>query len=172
MEMILKPQDIFVMLKIVSLGQQEWTYNALAIDLEMSPSEVHAAIKRARGSSLAIELEKGIEVNLSCLKEFIIHGLKYVFVPDRGGISRGMPTGYAAPPLKGLFVPSDELPPVWPDPMGEMRGESFSPLYKSAPNAARKDQKLYELLVLVDAIRDGRARERDIAVRELKLRLK
>ena len=170
--MILKPQDVFVMLKIVSLGQQEWTYNALAIDLEMSPSEVHAAVKRARIASLAIEFENQIQPNLTCLKEFIIHGLKYVFVPDRGGISRGMPTGHAAHPLKGLFVPSDELPPVWPDSMGEIRGESFSPLYKSAPKAARKDQKLYELLVLVDAIRDGRARERDIGIRELKLRLK
>jgi hypothetical protein len=31
--------------------------------------------------------------------------------------------------------------------------------------------KLYELLALVDAIRDGRAREREIAIRELKARL-
>lgn len=169
--MILKPQDVFVMLKIVAIEQQQWAYNALAIDLEMSPSEVHAAVKRARAAGLAIEFENGIQANLSVLEEFIIHGLKYVFVPDRGGLTRGMPTGHAASPLKEFFVPSDEPPPVWPDSMGEIRGESFSPLYKSAPNAARKDQKLYELLVLVDAIRDGRARERDIAIRELRRRL-
>ncbi len=58
-----------------------------------------------------------------------------------------------------------------PDPKGEVRGESFSPLYKSAPKAAKKDPKLYELLVLVDAIRGGRARERGFAMKELKKRL-
>ncbi len=33
------------------------------------------------------------------------------------------------------------------------------------------DTALYELLAIVDAIRDGRARERVIAIKELKLRL-
>jgi len=60
---------------------------------------------------------------------------------------------------------------VWPDPDGEARGSSFTPLYKSVPGAARADPALYELLVLVDAIRGGRARERDIAIRELQQRL-
>jgi hypothetical protein len=52
-----------------------------------------------------------------------------------------------------------------------VRGTAFSPLYSAAPRAARSDPQLYELLVLVDAIRGGRARERDIAVKELKKRL-
>lgn len=33
------------------------------------------------------------------------------------------------------------------------------------------DSKLYERLSLVDAIRNGRARERDMAIREIKLRI-
>ncbi len=52
-----------------------------------------------------------------------------------------------------------------------MRGQAFSPLYKLAPRAALSDPKFYELLVLVDAIRGGRARERQIAIEELKKRL-
>jgi hypothetical protein len=48
---------------------------------------------------------------------------------------------------------------------------AFSPLYKAAPTAARKDPKLYELLALVDAVRGGRARERTTAVRLLEKRL-
>ena len=94
-----------------------------------------------------------------------------MFIPDRGSLTRGMPTGYAASPLKELLRSSGEPPPVWPDSLGEVRGESFSPLYKSVPNAARKDQKLYEILALVDAIRDGRPRERNIAIREIRIRL-
>jgi len=142
--MVLKSQDVLVMLKLVALGQKKWTYNSLAVDLDMSPSEVHAAIKRARRSCLSVEIQNEIHVNASCLEEFIVYGLRYVFVPDRGLLTRGMPTGYAASPLKELLLVSDEPPPVWPDAIGETRGESFSPLYKSAPKAARKDQKLYE----------------------------
>jgi hypothetical protein len=52
-----------------------------------------------------------------------------------------------------------------------VRGTALSPLYSAAPKAARSDPQLYELLVLVDAIRGGRARERDIAVKELNKRL-
>ena len=68
---------------------------------------------------------------------------QYVFVPDRGEMSRGIPTLYAADPLKGKFSNTDEPPPVWPDPNGIARGITFSPLYKSAPKAAREDQALY-----------------------------
>ncbi len=86
-------------------------------------------------------------------------------------MSRGMPTLYAAPPLNNKILSSSEPPPVWPDPEGEVRGLSLSPLFRSVPGAARTDNKLYELLVLVDAIRAGRARERNIAVTVLKKRL-
>jgi hypothetical protein len=83
-----------------------------------------------------------------------------------------IPTIYTVDPLKSFLPETDEPQPVWPDPMGEVRGVSFSPLYKSVPRAARKDQALYELLVLVDAIRSGRAREREMATREIQRRLK
>ena len=112
-----------------------------------------------------------IVANIRNLEEFLVHGLKYVFVPDRGEMTRGVPTGHAAPPLNQHLVSADEPSPVWPDPEGEVRGTAFSPLYSAAPRAARSDPQLYELLVLVDAIRGGRARERDIAVNELKKRL-
>jgi len=82
-----------------------------------------------------------------------------------------MPTSYAAPPLNSLIVQTSEPPPVWADPEGSARGYEFSPLYKSVSKAAAKDSALYELLTLVDAIRDGRARERELAVKELAARL-
>jgi hypothetical protein len=82
-----------------------------------------------------------------------------------------MPTSYAGPPLSSNLIKSDEPPPVWPDPEGNVRGYEFSPLYRSVPKAAQRDNELYELLTLVDAIRDGRARERDLAVKEITARL-
>lgn len=169
--MILKPQDILVLLKLVAVNQREWSYGQLAIELSMSPSEVHAALKRALAARLAIQQADRIIPYMRNLEEFIVHGLRYVFIPERGELTRGMPTGAAAPPLDESFASNGEPPLVWPDPDGEVRGMSLSPLYRSVPKAARADKALYQLLVLVDAIRAGSAREQGMAVKELKGRL-
>ena len=168
--MNLKPQDVLFLLKLVALGKNNWSFNKLAYELEMSPSEVHAAAKRAMAARLAVKDAQGIWPNIRNLEEFLLHGIQYVFVPERGELNRGMPTSHAAAPLDKVFE-QDELPPVWPDSEGEVRGESFSPLYKSAPRAAKHDPALYQLLALVDAVRGGRAREREIAKKELRKRL-
>lgn len=168
---ILKPQDILVMLKLVAIGKQPWSYASLAADLSMSPSQLHSAVQRALASQLAVKKAEIITPHIRNLEEFLVHGLRYVFLPEIGQPTRGIPTGYAAPPLDQYFAESSELPPVWPHPEGMVRGVAFSPLYKLAPQAARSDRTLYESLVLVDAIRGGRARERDLAIKELKKRL-
>lgn len=169
--MNLKPQDILFVLKLVALGKKNWSFNKLALELKMSPSEVHASAKRALSAGLAVKKQEIIKPNISALSEFLCHGLQYVFIPERGGLNRGMPTSYAAHPLKTVFIDDGEPPPVWPDPDGEVRGESLSPIYSSVPTAARNDAKLYELLALIDAIRGGRARERELAKKELVQRL-
>jgi hypothetical protein len=61
---------------------------------------------------------------------------------------------------------------VWPSPDGPVRGAAFEPLYPSVPEAAKRDSCLYELLALIDAIRDGRVRERKLAEKELVTRLR
>ena len=48
-----------------------------------------------------------------------------------------------------------------------VRGEALKPIYRSAPQAARNDPKLYQCLGLLDAIRAGRARERKLAEKHL-----
>jgi hypothetical protein len=42
---------------------------------------------------------------------------------------------------------------------GVVRGQAIAPLYRSVPQAASNDPKLYALLSLIDAIRVGRVRE-------------
>jgi hypothetical protein len=169
--MVLKPQDILVALKLVAIGRKGWVYANLAVELGMSPSQLHSAVQRLLAARLAHKEGELIALNGRNLEEFLIHGVKYAFVAEMGEMTRGMPTGYAAPPLKSEFVSTSEPPPVWPDPEGEVRGQAFSPLYKLAPQAARNDRTLYELLVLLDAIRAGRAREREFAIKVLKERL-
>jgi hypothetical protein len=173
MLMNLKPQDVLFLLKLVAINKKPWSFNKLSVELGMSPSEVHAAAQRALAARLALKSRDGdIVPNIRNLEEFLLHGIQYVFVPERGGLNRGMPTAYACPPMDAVIVANGEPPPVWPSPQGKVRGESFSPLYKSAPEAASRDKALYELLALIDALRSGRARERDIAGKELKKRLK
>jgi hypothetical protein len=167
----LKPQDICVLLKIVALDRSPWSYGQLAYELGMSASEVHAGVKRATEASL-MRLEEGWGTpDPEALEELLVHGVKYVFTPAHGGLTRGMPTSYAAPPLNRVLARPEEPPPVWPDEEGEVRGYEFSPLYKSVPFAARRDAKLYELLALVDAIRGGGETTREAAIRELRARL-
>ena len=108
---------------------------------------------------------------LQSLEEFLLHGVRYAYAPRSGALTRGLPTGHAAPPLNKIIVQPDEPPPVWPYAHGTVRGYSFAPLYPTVPEAALRDPVLYELLALVDAIREGRARERDIAAKELNARL-
>lgn len=167
--MVLKPQDIVVLLKLVVIGRRRWSYNSLAYELFMSPAEVHAGIKRCIAAKLFDQHRRAPIKN--ALKEFLIHGVKYAFPPDHGAMTRGIPTGYAAPPLNMKISQPSEDPPVWPYAKGSVKGYSFSPLYKSVPQAVESDQALYELLALVDAIRDGRARERDMATKEITERL-
>jgi len=171
MDMVLKPQDILVVLKLLTLQKQSWNYAWLGVQLGMSPSQLHASVKRVLKSQLAVKRGEAVVPHLRNLEEFIVHGLRYVFVPERGELTRGMPTAWAARPLVEHFQIEGEVPPVWPDKDGDVRGEAFSPIYKLAPQAAQVDDELYELLVIIDAIRGGRARERKLAIEEFQKRL-
>lgn len=139
----------------------------MGVDLSISSSEVHAALKRLALSRLVSNDAGDNRPLLAAVEEFLVHGVKYAFPARRGEVTRGVPTSYAAPPLNKQIEPGADLPPVWPFPEGQQRGISFEPLYKSAPAAALRDPALYEMLALIDALRDGRARERKLAEKAL-----
>lgn len=157
----MKGQDILVLLKLLTFAEQPWNYALLAQELGMSASEVHAAVKRCTEAGLYNPETR--RPRRKDLREFLVHGLRYVFPAQPGAPVQGLPTSFAAPPLKRrLRFDSQEIP-VMPLAGGPARGPEIRPLYRSAPSAAAKDPKLYELLALVDALRSGRARERKLA---------
>jgi hypothetical protein len=168
----LKPQDVVVALKLFAYPDVRPPISIIANDLSLSPSEVHGAIGRLRASRLLHGPGLKDRPNISTLEEFLIHGLKYAFPAEHSNVTRGIPTSYAAEPLKSEIAMSNEPPPVWPWPEGDTRGIGLEPLYKKVPQAALRDSELYKLLALVDAIRDGRARERKIAEQDLVRRLR
>jgi hypothetical protein len=177
----LKPQDVVLVLKLVAANSTAWSFFQLGKELFMSTSHAFASVLRAEAANL-LSISKAplsaprargllFEPQRSNLQEFLIHGVKYAFPAERGGVTRGISTAEGAPPLNEHFAEPSTLPPVWPYADGAVRGTAFSPLYKNVPQAALRDPKLYELLALVDAIRGGRAREREIAIRELTTRI-
>lgn len=159
----LKPQDLVVAMKVAVSTELGATFSSLGRELHMSASEVHAAVKRCIVSHLVDREDGAFNVNRASLHEFLLHGVRYAFPAVVGPVMRGVPTGVSAEPLIGRFEHAESLPLIWPDPEGEIRGISLCPLYPSVPTACRLDPQLYRALALVDALRGGAARERELA---------
>lgn len=166
--LVLKGVDIVVLLRLAE-DPAPPTVRALEADLGIPRSVIHRSIGRLNEARLLHAAER--RVNLSRTEELLVHGVKYMFPPVGGGETRGIPTAWAAPPLKGRLAPSGEMPPVWPDPMGEVRGIALEPLHASATRIARADPALAERLALIDAVRIGDARLSGLAAELLRERL-
>ena len=161
-------QDIAVLLKLsLAEGDSPVLSKTLSDELFIAPADISKSLHRSKNSGLLYWSGKEKRVNRSALLQFLIHGLRYVFPPERGTLTRGIPTAASSDPLKKLFAPEVDPPQVWPYSEGTVRGLSFSPLYKGAPRAALLDPGLYKLLALCDAVRGGRTRERNLAIERL-----
>jgi hypothetical protein len=181
----MKSQDIVILFKLLSIekeqrlghsydrlnGSDPYALRNLEASLGISKSEISASLKRSIASGLATKTADYIKVSRRNLSEFILHGLKYAFPVKPGAPQRGVPTGFAAPMLDGDIVSASEDIHVWPYAQGHKRGLAVEPLFKSVPDAALKDERLYEYLALVDALRLGRPREANLAKEKLERKL-
>lgn len=133
---------------------------------ELLSRDVYRVKPRLRRALQANESGNLVRPHDRFLAEFVIHGARFVFVPDRLPLSVGVPTSHSAPAFAGVFAPgSTDF--VWPHPNGQVRGQGVEPLHPNVPFAAMQDAKLYEMLALFDALRVGRARERGMAINRL-----
>lgn len=163
----MRPQDVVVLLKIATLKDQKWFGKDLAAALFISSSEVSESLNRSSFAGL-LDTDKRKLMRQSFL-EFLEHGFKFVFPIQPGPIVRGIPTAHSAPPLNKLIQSKESY--VWPDALGDHRGQAIEPLHPGVIKAVKIDSALYELLSLIDAIRIGKIRERQFAMKELKIRL-
>lgn len=164
----MRPQDVVVQARILLFPNDGWSNLQIARDLSMSASEVGQSLERCKRARL-IDSEKRVPMRHAFL-EFIVHGLSYVFPAVVGPMTRGLPTAHSAPPLDRLITQGAE-PYVWPWSRGESRGQSILPLYSTVPESAAALPALHEFLALVDALRIGRARERNLAAELLEQRI-
>jgi DNA-binding Lrp family transcriptional regulator len=163
----LKPQDIVLLLKLVSENNPKWNQKPIAEALGLSQSEVSESVARSKYAGLLDP--KGKTVMKMGLMELLQYGIRYVFPQKPGPVVRGIPTAHSASPLKEEIQSTEDY--VWPYGKGTVRGHSIVALYPSVPEAALKDEQLYELLALVDTLRVGRAREKQMAIEILRKRL-
>lgn len=160
----IRPQDVVIILKKMTSSGRTMLNKDIASSLGISPAEISYAMERCRVAQL-VDATKS-QINTLALKEFLVHGLKYVFPAEPGRMMRGVPTAVSASPIKEHIAQGNDIY-VWPYKKGTMRGQSVNPLYPTVPEAVTNDEELYRLLAIVDTLRMGRTREREIAIVEL-----
>jgi hypothetical protein len=116
-----RPLDIAVPLKLTLHGAADFSFQKLASDFHVASSEVHGAVKRARLSGL-VSHDGSKRVNPSALVDLSGHGMRYVYPAVRGVLTRGVPTSFAAEPLRSVIQDSGAEVPVWPHLLGKVRG--------------------------------------------------
>ena len=164
----MKPQDIVVLLKKLTTSGQSLSCRKLAESLGMSASSVSESLERGKKAHLIDRHNQ--KVNILALQEFLVHGIAYVFPVEAGRVGRGLPTYVSASPIQEV-VNNGLEGYVWHYIKGTSRGQQIEPLYPTVPEAVLRDDELYQLLVIVDALRMGGARVKQIAVEELSKRL-
>lgn len=179
----MKAQDLLLLLKLVSLARAEaraseardtavaeaapayggdpYAVRSLADSTGISKSEVSDGLRRcAEAGLLVTDQESGRpRVNTRALYDLLVHGIRYFFPARPGPLVRGLPTAFAAPVMADRLFSGGEHIHVWEDAGGDRLGQRIEPLFRSVPQAARRDPDLYAMLALVDSLRLGQARE-------------
>jgi hypothetical protein len=171
---MIKSQDCIVLIKLLANQAVEMSQRQLAKTLCISLAEINAGIKRLEEAGLLRKDKQGkLFPNVHAAEEFLIHAIKFLFPGKLGEYTRGTPTAIAAPIFRDKIALGNDPIPVWPDAMGEARGVALLPIYPNVSKALRANPDLafQELLVLIDAIRSGRPRERNLATTLLKEKL-
>jgi len=163
----MRPQDVVVLLKVLIEEGKPWTQQSLARALFMSQSEISESLARSLYARLLFE--NGRKVARQPLMDLLHHGIPFVFPQQPGNVVRGIPTAHSAAPLKDKIQSNEHY--VWPYAKGTMRGHSIQPLFKTVTQAVELDARLYEMLALIDALRAGKIREKNLALEILRKKI-
>jgi hypothetical protein len=163
-----KGQDLLVLLKIFLWAEGRWSMSVLGDQLSLSKSQVHYSVKNC--VQVGLLGEKTLTPKPEAIKEFIGHAVKYLLPAKWLGQGIGIATAHSMEPLCEV-ISAAGLPIIWEEPNGTLEGMILKPIHPSAPFASLIDRQLYEYLALIDALRSGRAREKNMALQELMTRI-
>ena len=148
--------------RLLLAGGADLTQRQVASALHLSLSTVHSSLKNLRRAELARGSGPYV-VDGPRFLDFLVHAVPVLYLPERTGLVRGLPTGIFSPLFRDRFTRPGDVPTVWPYSRGREVGEGLAPLYQSVPLACSRDPALYQLVAAVDALRVGRVREREAA---------
>src|ERR1039457_7133143 len=119
-QVALKPQDLYVLLALLSRSGAAASYPELAEQTGLAVSAVHGALKRAAVARLAIFEERRPVVLKPQLRGFVLFGAKYVFPPVWGTLTRGGKAGgggcvsdFEGPPRGGAQAAGGGVCVLW-----------------------------------------------------------
>lgn len=158
---MVKKADIYVLSGLLA-SEGEWSYRSLADRLKVPHPVVQRGLARAQEADLYSGDRR--QVHLPHFEEFAIHALRFIAPAQLGGVVPGVPAAWAAEPMAtAIHSSAEEPPPVWPHAEGRVRGQAIEPLHSAAPEAVQGWPELGEILALLDSLRAGDARVRQVA---------
>lgn len=160
----MRPQDIVVLLKLISESDQEFKIKELSSKLFISASEISESLNRSAIAGL-IDAQSRL-VNKDAFLKFLEFGLPYVFPAQLGPVMQGIFTAHSESSLYLSFSSEEKL--VWADEQGKERGQTIIPLYPTVVKAVRKDRILCKLLALCEIIRIGNSSDKNKAVWQIR----
>jgi DNA-binding transcriptional MocR family regulator len=163
--------DIYVLAGVLAGRDEKAPLREFASELHVDHTLVHRSLKRAERAGLYRKADK--QVNRANFEELIVHAARFIAPAALGPLTRGVPAAWAAEPIsRRIRQARDEPPPVWPDAEGRVRGQALDPLHLAAARASQDNPALAELLSIIDSLRAGDARVREVAAGELRAALR
>jgi hypothetical protein len=158
---MIRPADTLVLFALSELPDSGWTMRSVADRLGVAHPKVQRALERLAHAGLFDPGRKAVRRDAAC--EFVVHALKYLQPIEEGPLTRGVPTAWAAMPLRELISSDPSDVPVWPDPQGTVRGAGVEPLDPVLPRLIDEWPQVAELAALADGLRLGDGRTQKIA---------
>jgi hypothetical protein len=161
----LRPNDLVIACQLAITPAAQFLQ--LAQSTGLSAGECHNAVRRLRLARLLLADERRPANEI--LHRFLVQGAPFAFPPVLGIATIGVSTAHSSPAFRAILETTEGL--VWPHVDGTARGQSLVPLFPGAPALPGRNQPLYDLLTIADALRVGTTRVRKIAAELLAERL-
>ena len=161
----LRPSDLVVACQLAITPAAQFLQLARATGL--SAGECHNAVRRLRLAHIILADER--RPSSEILHQFLVHGAPFAFPAVLGTPTIGVSTAHSSPAFRAIVEATERF--VWPHADGTARGQSLIPLFPGAPELPGRNQPLYELLTIIDALRVGTTRVGKVAAELLTERL-
>jgi len=157
----MQPQDLLIALFLI-LEKKKTYQKDIADRLKISRAAVSYSVNRLIKLNLLSQDKERIMAQT--ILDFIKYAIHIVYPAQQGPRVKGILTGDITL-LDNTILSDDKY--VWKSSLGHDIGQEISPLYRSAPEIAASEPALYKALQLIDIIRIGNSREKNLAFKKL-----